>query len=63
MFSTARVTSGLGKLEERHQSNKDKGAEMLNAKTDFYKTLALDANQHHVRFVSLHSLQFYFNSL
>ena len=21
---------------------------MLNAKTDFYKTMALDANQHHV---------------
>lgn len=43
------VILGLGKLEERQQE-KGKGAEMLNAKTDFYKTMALDANQHHVSF-------------
>ena len=44
---------GLGKLEERQQE-KGKGAEMLNAKTDFYKTMALDANQHHVSIVVIY---------
>ena len=44
-----KILLGLGKLEERQQEKGKKSAEILNAKTDFYKTMALDANQHHVR--------------
>ena len=47
VFSTNRVNCGLGKLEERSAPNPDSN-EMLNGATDFYKTLAIDANQHHV---------------
>ena len=47
LFSTTRINVGLGKLEERKSSKADSN-EMLNAKTDYYKTLAIDANQQHV---------------
>ena len=49
LFSTTRINCGLGKLEERKSSKPDSN-EMLNAKTDYYKTLAIDANQQHVSF-------------
>lgn len=48
MFSTNRINRGLGVLEERKSDNNDSN-EMLNGSTDFYKTLAIEANQHHVR--------------
>jgi len=44
LFSTTRISEGLGKLEERTP----KDGECLNGVTDFYKTLAIEANQHHI---------------
>jgi hypothetical protein len=47
VFSTNRINKGLGQLSERKSGTEDP---MLNGATDFYKTLAIEANQHHVRF-------------
>ena len=47
IFSTTRINCGLGKLEDR-KASKPNSNEMINAKTDYYKTLAIEANQHHV---------------
>ena len=47
VFSTNRINKGLGKLDERKSASNDSN-ELLNAATDFYKTLAIEANQHHV---------------
>ena len=54
IFSTSRINTGLGKLDDRTQTNKQTKSnsnEMINAKTDYYKTLAIEANQHHVNII------------
>ena len=44
LFSTTRISEGLGKLQERTPND----GECLNGVTDFYKTLAIEANQQHI---------------